>query len=147
MRSLNSMTISVFVKPEDDEDTLLEALKMLFPFSLEEEKIPIKRTIATGFNERKIVILEVSLSKERHLRKFMENFNEELSSEGKRSLLTQENRLDDKLMFYIRLDKKSLEDGQLRLTDSGDCFHIKMNIAAFPKKREIGLKVVKEIFK
>ena len=32
------------------------------------------------------------------------------------------------------------------ITDSGDCFHIKMHIAAFPKNRESALKVIEKIF-
>ena len=93
-----------------------------------------------------ITILELLVEKERHTKAFLEHFIADLSSDQKSVLLSQENRLDDECHFFIRLDKKSLLDGKLVITDSGDCFHIKMSIAAFPKKKEQARKVIEELF-
>jgi RNA-binding protein len=55
-------------------------------------------------------------------------------------------RLDEELFFYIRLNKEAALKDIFELTDSGDCVHIKMHIAAFPKNRDSALKVVEEMF-
>jgi len=38
-------------------------------------------------------------------------------------------------------------EGKYELTTSGDCFHIKMNIAAFPKKIDTALVVIDDMLK
>ena len=59
----------------------------------------------------------------------------------------KESRLDEDLNFFVRIDKEKWIDGkEMFLTDSGNCFHIKILIAAFPKKRENALKIVEKMF-
>ena len=78
------------------------------------------------------------------MNKFLENLLNNLSKGQKEQILREdESRLDENLDFFIRLDKDSwINDKKLELTDSGKCFHLKISIAAFPKKREVALKVV-----
>ena len=79
---------------------------------------------------------------------FLNNLVENLDEEQRKLILSQlESRLDDNLDFFLRFDKEEyLKNNKLKLTDSGNCFHIEMSIAAFPKKREIGMEIVKKIF-
>ncbi len=147
MKLAHNIRISVFIKEGEDEKTTEETLKTLLPGNTEKEKITIKKTIATGFNEKKIIILETTLEKERHTRKFLENINQELSPEDKKLLTTQENRLDENMHYYLRLDKEKLEEGIMRLTDKGNCYHIRISLAAYPKNKETAKKLIKEIFK
>ena len=120
-----------------------------FPFNPEKEKIIIKETEASGFEVKKIIILESALTKERHIREFVENLSENLSEEEKsRILLQKESRLDKILDFFLRFDKdEAINHNKLVLTDGGNCFHIRMSIAAFPKRREKALEIVNLIFK
>jgi len=47
--------------------------------------------------------------------------------------------------FFIRLDKaKLLEEDAFWITDCGNCFHIKITLASFPKTRDAALKVVQK---
>ena len=66
----------------------------------------------------------------------------------KNQILQQiDSRLDKSLDFFLRFDKDSWIAGKkLLLTDAGKCFHIRISMAAFPKKREIALNVVKDLF-
>lgn len=146
MKRAHSIVFSVFCKPEEDLESLETALLTLFPFSLEEEKIKLKKTTASIFEERKITILTITLEKERHTSQFLDVFIADLSPEQKHLLFSQENRLDDECQFFIRLDKDALLDGKLLLTDSGHCVHIRITIAAFPKKRDAALLVVQSLF-
>src|SRR3989344_2840824 len=72
---------------------------------------------------------------------------EKITKEQKQQLLDQlESRLHDNLHFYLRLDKDAMVNlGQLWLTDSGNCFHIEIVVAAFPAKREAAKKILENL--
>lgn len=145
MKRAHTVTLSVFVAPDEQEEPLIQQLKALIPFDLAEEKIALKRTVAAGFNDRKIVILELVLSKERHTNAFLDHLAASLSGAQKQQLVEQTNRLDEHLDFFLRLRKGDLP--LLVLTDGGDCIHVRISLAAFPKKEEVARALVKEIFK
>jgi len=146
MKLVHKIKISVFIRPEEDEQLIKEHLLRLMPFDLEEQKITLKRCKATGFNERTIIIYELDLEKERHTNAFLESLREKLNDQQRAMLVAQENRLDDELFFYLRLDKQKLHQGEHWLTDSGDCYHICLSIAAFPSKRGVAQEIVRKIF-
>ncbi len=136
MRLLNTVHLSVFVKESDGEDIdpVKDALIRLIPFDIEKEKVGLKVTSASGFDERVIKIIEVTLSKEKHTNAFLKSLMSHLSDEQKAMLLRQfESRCDSEFNFFIRLDKERLLSGEHLITDSGKCFHIRMNIACYPK--------------
>jgi len=146
MKLAHQIWINVFCKDNDDESTLLDKLKSLVPINLEKEKITIKRSSTKGF-ENKILIYEIELKKPRHTNTFLKNLKKKLNQEQKTLILNQaESRLDHNLDFFIRLDKEKLLKDEIQITDSGNCFHIKISIAAFPKKRDIALDIIKKLF-
>lgn len=161
MKLANNIKVTLFVKTADkpvesvsqdlqrqgeDENSLKQKFLELFPFNLEEEKIVLKRSRATGFNQKEIIIYEVELNKDKHTNLFLKNLKEKLDEQQRIMLIRQEDRLDEHLNFFLRLDKESLLNGQYQVTDCGECFHIKISIAAFPRKREVALDIVKKIF-
>lgn len=146
MKKVHTITVSVFAKPDENKDELKLALIDLFPFSLEEEKIIIQESSSSTFDNRKMYMYEVTIEKERHTNAFIDMLLQNFSDVQKEEVRTQENRLDNELRFYIRLEKESLVNKQFTLTDEGNCFHIKMSVAAFPKKKEVALKIIKEVF-
>ncbi len=149
MKLLHTVKLSVFVYPEEDEQAIRQRLIELVPFNLEEEKIKVEQQTAEGFQEKRIKIFNMMLSKEKHTTGFLNNLLEKLPEEEKRFIhKTAETRVDDEFNIFIRLDKpKLLEKNQYWLTDHGNCYHITMNIACFPRKKEVALEIVKKIFK
>ena len=86
----------------------------------------------------------MSLNKERHTSKFSQLFLSKFTEEQKELLVKQmESRLDDKLRFFIRLDKPKLLEGEDWITDKGNCFHFTFAIAAYPHKREVAKRIIK----
>ena len=150
MKLAHQIKIKVFSyeKNNEDDKLILDKFLQLFPFNLKDEKIELKNTNALGLNENKITIFEVALTKEKHTNLFLNNLIKNLDEEQKKLILSQlESRLDGNLDFFLRFDKNEyLKNKKLKLTDSGNCFHIEISVAAFPKKREIALGIVKEIF-
>jgi len=150
MKLAHQIKIKVFSYEKNNEDNKLILDKFLefFPFNLKDEKVELKETNAVSIDEKTIKIFEVTLTKERHTKQFMENLKQNIDDENKKLILEQlESRLDDNLDFFLRFDKEEyIKNNKLQLTDSGNCFHLKISVAAFPKKREIGLGIVKKVF-
>ena len=148
MKYAHQIRLSVFSYEHEDRNSVLEAFLGFFPFSLEENKIALKNSKASGFSQKTIEIFEAALAKDSLIKQFLKNLLNNLSEVQKGQLLQQaESRLDADLNFFIRFDKDSwIKDRKLFITDSGNCFHLKISVAAYPKKREAALNVVNELF-
>lgn len=148
MKLANNINIRVFCKKDEDVEKIKQGLLTITTLTfneLEKDKIKITKSEASGFDE-KITIFELFLEKDRHINKTLENIKEKLTEKDKSALKTQENRLDEHLDFYLRLLKPSILEDFFELTDSGDCYHIKINVAAFPKNKEVVKQKINEIF-
>ena len=148
MKYAHSIKLNVFSYENENSRSIEEAFLRFFPFSLEENKIALNKTKAEGFNERKIEIFEVTIMKINLINQFLQNLLANLDENQKQQILTQaESRLDKNLDFFLRFDKDSwIKEKKLVLTDSGRCFHLKVSIAVFPKKREVALNVIRDLF-
>lgn len=140
--------IRVFVNPEEDVEQIKQNLIKFVPFDLKKEKIKLVSKNTSGFNEKKIVILSLRFDKARHTNAFIKHLNSMLDDKTRTTILTQaDSRLDEELHFFLRFDKQSLiSDNTLVLTDRGNCYHLKIGIASFPKTRKKTLEIVKELF-
>lgn len=148
MKYAHSIKLTAFSYENEDSKSILEALLKFFPFSLEDSKVILNRTEAVGFNDKKIEVFEVTLVKDNLIDQFLRNLLNNMDKNQKEQILNQlESRLDKNLDFFVRFDKNSwIKDERLILTDSGKCFHLKIRLAAFPKKREIALNLAKKLF-
>ncbi|MBI4149975.1 hypothetical protein HY488_01075 [Candidatus Woesearchaeota archaeon] len=149
MRQFHSLTLTVFCKPDEEDEALVkQKLKAFFPFDLEKEKVPIAVQRAAGLDNKQIHVLNVTLTKEAHLTQFFNTLLQRLNEEQKKALVREaESRLDVELCFYIRFDKERWNDHEeLWIVDHGNCYHCKIHVAAYPKKREVALKIILELF-
>ena len=148
MKYLHSIKLTVFSYENENEKKILGAFLKFFPFSLEKNKIALVKKSASGFNESSIRIFEVLLTKTKLVNHFIDFILGNLDEVQKGMIVQQaESRLDENLDFFIRFDKESwIKNSKLEITDSGKCFHIKMSVAAFPSKKEVALKLVRDLF-
>ncbi|MBI2655747.1 hypothetical protein HYX06_04990 [Candidatus Woesearchaeota archaeon] len=148
MKYAYQISLSVFSYEHEDINSVLESFLGFFPFNLEENKVILKNTRASGFSDKKIEIFEAALAKDSLIKQFINNLLNNLSEVQKGQLIQQAgSRLDAELNFFIRFDKDSwIKDRKLFLTDSGKCFHLKISVAAFPRKREAALKIINDLF-
>ena len=144
----HNINLSVFCKEQEDPIKIADALIALVPFNLTKEKIHLKKTGASGATDKKIIIFEIIMEKQRHIKQFLPHLNSLFSEEQCNLILSQkESRMDKDLNFFIRIDKPGwIKDRTAKVTDDGNCFHIRMTIAAFPAKQENGLVVVDSLF-
>lgn len=144
----NCIWISVFAKEDEPREEIEKALRELAGLDIEKEKIKFSCKTAIGFHEKKIKIMEIVLEKNRHINDFLKSLASNLNQEQKELLQRQaDSRLDDDFNFFLRLDKEKLLCREYWITETGNCYHIKMSIACFPKKRENALAAIKQIFK
>lgn len=147
MKLVHNVRISAFSKPEEDYNQIKSSFLALLGMIPEIEKIELVESTCTGFNDRKIKTLEVILDKNRHCHRFLKHLISILDNKQITTIINQiPSRLDDNLFFFLRLDKQSFINKKVLLTDSGDCFHIRLSIASFPKRKDIASKIIKEIF-
>jgi len=145
MKLAHTVEISVFCKDAENLEQVRLGLIRLIPFDIQAERVKISETEAEGLTGNKIMILSVRLTNERQVRLFVENLLRLIGKEGIITLLSQlESRLDEDLFFFIRLSKPDWLDGRAILTDSGNCYHIKILIAAYPKNKQAGLRTLRE---
>ncbi|MBN2567037.1 hypothetical protein JXB02_03050 [Candidatus Woesearchaeota archaeon] len=147
MKACNTVTLGVFIREDDDAERVRAAFHGLLGLDPAAEKVRVSERNATGFSERRITILECTLSKERHTASFLDRLLETLP-EGQRRLLAEQkgSRTDDDCNFFIRLDKEALLKGEHVVTDGGNCFHIRMNLSVYPKRREKAYRLIEELF-
>ena len=144
MKIAHNIKVSVFCKENEDEKVILDNLLALFPFEIKKQ---LKKTKATSHDELPIMIFEVELVRDREIKEFLDFLKGKLSDEQKELLIKQLNtRLDEELNFFIRLDKEKLFNGEYWITDEGNCYHIKILLAAYPKKREAGEEIIRKVF-
>ena len=148
MKYAHLIKLTAFSHEDENSKSISGAFLRFFPFDLGSNKISLKKIYAAGFNNKKIEILEITLIKNNLINDFLKNLLGNLEENQKNQILQQiESRLDKNMDFFIRFDKESwMNDKKLILTDSGKCFHLKISIAAFPKKREIALNMIEDLF-
>ncbi|MBI2549564.1 hypothetical protein HYV83_00085 [Candidatus Woesearchaeota archaeon] len=147
MEIAHSVAIRVFCREEENENEIVNGLKSLIPLDFEKEKIAVKKQTTLGFSDKKIAIFEVALTKNRHIKAFLENMLSKISGTDKQMLLRQlDSRVDDSANFFVRFEKETLaKRNELLVTDGGNCYHVKIKIAAYPSNKENAMKVVRKL--
>lgn len=147
MKYVHNIVISGFIKEHEDDKAIKEILMHLLPedannqgITLEEEKVSIDET-------QKMSIVRVRISKEKQCKETITILKQLLGEKQCAVIKKQENRVDENGFLYLRLDKQVLlESGEAKLVDHGNCIHIKILLAAYPKTKERALQVAKDLF-
>lgn len=147
MKWVHRIVISTFAKPEDAVSDVEAAMRSLVPFNLEEAKVKLEVQKSEGFNHRTIKIFTIILLKESHTNDFLQFLLDNLADEQKRLLISQaESRLDENFDFFIRVDNDHwANERKIWFTDTGNCFHIKLSLAVFPKRKATALALVEKL--
>jgi RNA binding exosome subunit len=150
MKYVHNIVISVFSKKGEDAEKIKLALEGLALLDLcdAKEKVALTDSVVKSHFNEDIHIFDITIKREAQLNRFLKLFIAKLSEDQRKLLVSQrESRVDDECHFYIRFDKrKLLEEDRLWITDSGDCFHLKFTLAAYPVKKEVGMRIVEKLF-
>lgn len=149
MEIAHSAAIRVFCGEKENESEVMNGLKSLLPFDLEKEKITIQKQAAFGFSDKRINIFEVTLAKKRHVKAFLDGLLPRISGTDRQMLLRQlDSRVDNDANFFVRFEKETLaKRNELLVTDSGNCYHVKIKIAAYPSTKETAVRIMEVVLK
>lgn len=138
---IHNIKYRLFVYENEDEEKLIEGLKFIFP-----DEIPEREEAEGIFGEAdEIIIYSGTVSKKRHTKEFLNNLFENLTREDIDKLYDDlDKKTDDQCNLFLRLSKEAILDEKWQIVDGGDSIHLKIKIAAFPAKKEIALKNMKE---
>ena len=138
---IHNIRYRVFIYENEDKDEVLEALLNILPTAEPEAEE------AEGLLEEKMLILTGAISKKRETKEFL---NTLIASIGEDQLIKLYNDLDRKMdekgNLFLRLSKEKALDEEWKILDGGDSIHLKIKIAAYPAKKEVALKKIKEVF-
>ena len=148
MKLFHSVIVSVFIKKEDDYETIKCKFLELFPFDLKESKIIVFERKVPILTDRAMVIIEVKLTRNGQINDLIEFVKGKLSDKDKKMLVQQiDSRVDEELNFFFRLSKpKLIKKGEFIVVDDGDCYHFKCHVATYPQDRDKGKELLTDFF-
>jgi len=130
MKWVHRAKISVFVKPEDNIDTIKESIKKLVPFELEKAKIELQEQAATGFEESFARITYRDAVKILQKNGFKVEFGDDLKHNHEQAIIEEMGKptfimkYPEKIKFFNmrrdRTDKEVVQSADLILPFSGE---------------------------
>jgi len=135
-----SARVSTLAHATEDEQKVIAALRVLLSNDVE-----IKGTKLKGHYGNLITSFDVSIGQRKTLSELWQRIAEKLRA-GELEKIGEivDDRTDESCHLYLRFDKQWAHAGELALTDSGDAIHLTLKIVAYPARKEVATKLVKE---
>lgn len=136
-----SVGLSTIIHATESEKKLKEFLRKLVP-----EEVNIESSEAEGHYGDSKKILSIDIQRRPFLREFWDRVLERLDEE-ERNRLSNEciEKIGEDCRLYLRFDKQTaVSENKLKITDSGDVLHVRINLSAYPAKKKIAVKKMKE---
>ena len=137
---IHNISYRAFVYGTENQEKVETGIKTLFPSSSP------KSELTEGYYKNSVLILSDKITKKRETRNFVKILNELPVPDKKRISHQLENKIDDNGNLFLRFDKQRAYLGDLKVIEHGDPIHVKIKIAAYPAKKEIALKLAREMF-
>lgn len=136
---IHNISYRVFVYGTENEEKVKEAVKSLFPNSHPQTDT------TEGYFKNPVLILHDKITKNREIKEFV-NVLKQIDDTSKKQLFNElENKMDARGNLFLRFDKQKAYLGDLKIIEHGDALHVKINVAAYPAKKENAIKVARDI--
>ena len=138
MKLIHHAIVTIFEKKPENIDIIYNTLHELIPVDFEKEKINISHEKTVGITGDIIHIIKLKTTKNRYNTMLISSIFNNISIEDKKLIMNQRaSRLNREGYFFLRLDKDSLLfQRKFIITDSGNCFHFKIKLVAYPANPE-----------
>ncbi len=133
-----SVKASCFAHATEEEERVRQALLTVFPCEVE-----VKRSRVRGQFGNPIVILEAELTRQRHIRAFLQRLLETLPREELVRLADEVEQRFEQGRFYLRLDKMRAYLGELRL---GQGIQVVLTVTSYPYSEAVIKSELKKLF-
>lgn len=137
---IHNISYRTFVYGTENEEKVKKSLKTLFPNSLPECEI------TEGYYKNPVLILHDKIVKKKDIKDFIQILDKIGSFDKKRILTELENKMDDTGNLFLRFDKQQAYLGELKIVEHGDSIHVKIKMAAYPAKKEIAMKLARNLW-
>ncbi len=142
LKTVHSINISVFVHATEDEEKVLNTLKIFLP-----DDAKVQKEHATGHYRNPIGILTVKIEKHRDIIKFLDLIKRNLPKNDINKLLNDlESYVNDEEILFIRFDKQEAIKNLFRL-GKDDPILVRVKIATYPARKEKALEVIRGLLK
>ncbi|KZX12607.1 RNA-binding protein [Methanobrevibacter curvatus] len=136
---IHNIRYRLFVYSNEDESEILEGLNFLFP------EIKSEKEMAEGIYEKPIAIFSGKVDKKREIKNFISRFLES-DFDKDRFLNNLSRKIDEKGNLFLRFSKEDAINEKMTILDSGDSIHLKIKIAAYPSRKDVAIKIAKDLF-
>ena len=136
---IHNISYRVFVYGTENEEKVKEAVQTLFPNSHPQTDT------TEGYFKNPVLILHDKITKNREIKELV-NVLKQIDDTSKKQLFNElENKMDERRNLFLRFDKQRAYLGDLKIIEHGDAIHVKINVAAYPAKKENAIKVARDI--
>ena len=137
---IHNISYRVFVYGTENEEKVKEAVQTLFPNSHPQTDT------TEGYFKNPLLILHDKITRKREIKEFVQILEQIDAASKKRLRSGLENKMDEKGNLFLRFDKQRAYLGDLKIIEHGDSIHVKINIAAYPAKKERAIELARDIF-
>ena len=141
-KTVHSVKISVFVHATEEENKVLNVLKLLLS-----DDAKVQKEHATGHFRNPIDVLTVKITRPRDITTFLDLIKQNLPKDHIHKLLNDlKCYVDDEGVLFIRIDKQEAAKNSLKLGKK-DSILVKAKIAAYPARKEKALEVARGLLR
>jgi len=132
--------VSTLAHATEDEQKVLKALRVLLP-----DEVEVRRGKLKGHHGNPIFTFTASIKQRKLVRELWARMTSKLRA-GELDKLSHAapERVDETCHLYLRFDKQLAYAGELALTEGGDAVYVELKITAYPAKREVATRLVRE---
>ena len=139
IKRFHELSIEAFIQATEDESRVMEAIENLLRRDLDEVQVFDSK----GIHGNPIKIVKTAIRREREIIDIISLWKE--LDFWKEALKEADERLDENLVFHVRVDKQSAYENDPRIWMEGESIKIRLKVASFPASRERALEVLGDI--
>jgi RNA binding exosome subunit len=138
-RRYHELRFSFFVQATEDEEKVLQAVSNVIGM---EPLGGVHRSIAEGVHHNPILLLSVDLKKEKEIKTILKRLEGmDFWQDAKKKI---EDRLDEDLVYHVRIDKEKAYRGEFELWTGGESIDVRLKVATYPSSREGSMNIILE---
>lgn len=136
VKKFHELSIETFVQATEDEAKVMTSVFNLLGREIDD----IERSETQGVHHNPITVITARVKREREIENILSLWKN--LPFWREALKETEKRMDESLVFHVRVDKGSAFRQDPILWKKGESIHIRLKVAAYPASFERAMKVI-----